>query len=195
MPAEFEKGAKIERWERNLSNPQAALKQVGAMMVAESQRAFVNQKIGDKSWDARAPINVLGIIADFAAGKKTPPSRRFENRPALRDTGRLAASITFRVIGAGDVVEVGSNLPYAAVHHRGGTVESKPITEQVRTALNDFLKGKGKQYRKRLGWLLNRKFAGKTLKQKVPARPIVAITDQTIADTREAVGVRIFEVT
>jgi hypothetical protein len=79
------------------------------------------------------------------------------------------------------------------VLHRGGEVESKPITDQVRQALARWPKGGGSKYRARLGWLLNKKFAGKTLKQKVPARRIVGITPQTMRDVKEAVGVRILE--
>lgn len=187
----FDKGAKIERWEEHLRSPTDALKQIGTIMVAESQEAFRDQKLGDKPWDARAPVNVFGIIADFHAGKK-PPARRFESRPALKDTGRLAASIAHKLVGT-DVVEVGSNLPYAAVQHHGGEVESLPINEQVRTALAAWLKGAGKQHKKALGWLLNKKFKGQKLKQKVPARPFVAITKQTLEDVREIVGVKIME--
>ena len=189
---DFEKGAKIERWEKNLDSPDVALRQVGALMVAESQRSFRDQKFGEDAWAPRGKINVFGIIADFYEGKKSPPARRFESRPVLRDTGRLAASISFRMAGV-DIVEVGSNLPYAPVLHHGGEIESKPINEQVRTALNEWLKSKGRPYRKQLGWLLNKKYEGKTLKGKVPPRPIVGITKQTIEDVKEAVAVKIME--
>ena len=192
MATEFEKGAKIERWEHNISNPEAALRQVGALMVAESQLAFREQKLGERAWPARGPINLFGLIADFYDGKREPPSRRFEARPVLRDTGRLAASIAFRLVGS-EIVEVGTNLPYAAVHQHGGQVESKPINDQVRQSLNEWLRGKGRPYRKRLGWLLNKKFAGKTLKGEVEARPFVGITKQTIEDVHEAVHVQIME--
>ena len=189
---DFEKGAKIERWEKNLDSPDVALRQVGALMVAESQRSFRDQKFGEDAWAPRGKINVFGIIADFYEGKKSPPARRFESRPVLRDTGRLAASISFRMAGV-DIVEVGSNLPYAPVLHHGGEIESKPINEQVRTALNEWLKSKGRPYRKQLGWLLNKKYEGKTLKGQVPPRPIVGITKQTIEDVKEAVAVKIME--
>lgn len=192
MSEEIEKGAKIERWENNLDNPSAALKQVGILMTAESQRAFKEQKLGDKAWEPRAPVNVFGILADFAAGKKEPPARRFEQRPALRDTGRLAASISYKLQGT-NIVEVGSNLPYAGVHQHGGPVKSETITPDVRRLLWGWLKGKGRKWRGRLGWLLNKKFEGKQLEGKVPARPIVAITKQTIEDVKEVVGVKIME--
>ncbi len=192
MPAEFEKGAKVERIEGKLDRPEAALRQVGALMVAESQEAFRNQRFGDQGWRARRVPNVFAIIADFAAGKPAPPERRFEARPALRDTGRLAQSIAHRMVSP-DVVEVGSNLPYAAAMHLGGEVQSQPINEQVRDLLAKWLRGPGKPHRGRLGWILNKKFAGQRLKQRVPARRIVGITKQTLEDVREAVGVRIME--
>jgi len=192
MAEQVEKGAKIERIERQLDNPTRALKQIGAMMVAESQAAFRDQRFGGVGWPARKAPNVMGIIADFYEGKPAPPARRFEERPALRDTGRLAASIASRIVSS-DTVEVGTNLPYAAALHFGGEVESKPINSAVRSALWNWLKGPGSRWKKRLGWLLNKKFAGRTLKTTVPARPFVGVTSQTMADISEAVGVRICE--
>lgn len=190
--ATFKKGAKVSRWEANLANPSAALKQIGVLMVAESRRAFTEQRFGAKPWQPRAPVNIFGIIADFHQGKKAPPNRRFERRPALRDTGRLAGSIAFRLIGT-SVVEVGSNLPYAGAHHTGGEVESQPITQKVRAALWKWLRNKGPELKRRLGWLLNKKFIDQRLTMEVPKRPLVGITRQTRAYVREAVGVKIME--
>lgn len=188
---EFDKGAKIRRIERKLENPEKALRMVGAMMVAESQQAFKDQRFGKATWEPRGPINILGIIADFHAGKR-PPQRRFEPRPALRDTGRLAQSITFRIVG-GDSVEVGSNLPYASVHQYGGETESKPINETVRKGLESWFKGAGSKYRKALGWLLAKKFKDQTIKSRIHPRPFVGITQQTVDDVREIVAVQVLE--
>jgi phage gpG-like protein len=93
------------------------------------------------------------------------------------------------------VVEVGSNLPYAGIHHSGGESESLPITQDVQERLWDWLRNKGAELKKRLGWLLNAKFRDQTLKMQVPERPIVGITAQTIADVREVVCVEIMEAT
>ena len=190
--AHFRKGGKIARIEKKLTSPEVALKQIGALMVAESQRAFKEQQFGAKRWDARAPINVYGIISDFSEGKSKPPARRFEPRPALRDTGRLAASIAFKVTGM--AVEVGTNVEYAQVHQSGGEVESKPITETVQRLLWAWLKKQSKQMRGALGFLLNKKYTGQTLKGKVPARPFIGITDKTRKDVSRMVGVHIMEV-
>ena len=187
----FQEGAKMERWMKALENPQRALKQIGALMVAESQRSFRDQKHGRDKWKARSDVNVFGIISDFSKGS-TPPQRRFESRPALRDTGRLSGSISYKV--GGSAVEVGTNLDYAGVHQFGGAVESDKISKSVQKSLQTWLKPKDKGLKDRLGWLLNKKFTGETLKGQVPARPFVGITKETIEDVREVVGVDIMEV-
>ena len=193
MAATFDEGDKVRRWKRNLDNPSAALKQIGALMVAESQRAFKLQQFGEEGWEPRGVPNVFGIISDFHQGTPEPPQRRFEKRPALKDKGGLAASIAFKLLGT-KVVEVGSKKDYAGKLHKGGQVESEEITEQVQDLLGRWLKGKGSEHKERLGRLLNKRYLGETLKMEVPERPIVGVTKQTHADVREAVGVRIFEI-
>jgi phage gpG-like protein len=190
--ATFKKGAKVGRWEKALENPQRALKQIGALMVAESQKSFRDQQHGEDKWEPRAPVNAYGIIADFSKGG-TPPARRFESTPALKDTGRLSGSIAFKVNGRSSV-SVGSNLPYAGTMQHGGAIESEKISSSVRRALWKWLKDEDKDLKASLGWLLNKKFKNKTLKGETPARPFVGITKNTIEDVREVVGVEIMEV-
>ena len=194
MAATFDEGERMRRWGRNLDDPKKALKQIGALMVAESQQAFKAQQFGKTKWPPRGAVNTFGIIADFAAaGKSEPPKRRFQTRPALKDTGRLAASISFKLRGS-TAVDVGSNLSYAGVHQVGGAVESEKVTKDVQSALWKWLQGSGSKHKARLGWLLNRKFTGKTIKGEVPARPFVGVTKQTIRDVIEVVGVKILGV-
>lgn len=190
---QFKPGAKVERIQKALENPTAALKQIGALMVAESQNAFRQQRLGDKQWEARAPINVFGIIADFAAGAAEPPARRFKRRPALRDTGRLASSISFRLVDE-HTVEVGTVVEYAQVHQAGGEVKSEKITKGVQEALWEWLKGKGRRWKRDLGWLLNKQFTDTELTAEVPARPFIGITDKTRDYVRRAIGREIMEV-
>ncbi len=190
--ATFRPGAKVGRIERKLDNPTPILKQIGALMLSESQEAFRAQKFDRKKWTPRAPVNVFGVISDFAQGRKAPLARRFERTPVLSDTGRLRASISFRLLGT-RAVEVGSNVKYAAVHQTGGPTESEKLTPTVRKALWRWLRQQGLEMRRRLGWLLNKKFAGQTIKGEVPARPFVGITRQTIKDVRAVIGVEISE--
>jgi phage gpG-like protein len=189
----FRKGEKVRRIEKHLDRPKAALKQIGAMLVAESQQAFQRQRLTKKRWDARAPINVFGIISDFAMGRKKPPARRFDRRPALVDTGRLRSSIAFKVVGS-KAVDVGTNLPYASAHQYGKRVDSEIITKDVQELLWKWLRGQGKQYKKDLGWLLNKKYTGTKLSMMVPKRPFVGVTARTRRDVKKAIGVHIMEV-
>lgn len=191
--AVFDEGDKMRRFRKNLQNPRKALKQIGVLMVSESHNAFKQQKLGRETWEPRAPVNVYGIISDFHEGKKEPPARRFERRPALIDTARMRNTIDSDVKGK-KMVEVGSNLPYAPVLHHGGKIESKPINGQVQHLLWQWLRKQGQTMKRKLGWLLNRKFRNEKLEGEVPARPIVGITKQTIEDVQEAVGVYIMEV-
>lgn len=190
---QFKPGAKVERIQKALDNPTAALKQIGALMVGESQRAFREQRLGDKQWEPRAPINVFGIIADFARGAGAPPARRFQRRPALEDTRNLLRSISFRLVDE-HTVEVGTVVQYAQVHQKGGEVKSEKITKTVQEALWDWLQGRGSRYKRDLGWLLNKKYRDTELTAEVPARPFIGVTEQTRAYVRRAIGREIMEV-
>ena len=189
---DFDQGAKMRRWKANLENPAKALKQIGIMMVAESRGAFKKQRFGSEKWAERGVPSHYGIIADFWAGKKNPPARRFENRPALRDTGLLMRSITYAV--SGDTVTVGTVVDYADVLHDGGAITSKPINQQVRRLLLQWLKGRGRKWAPDLSYLLNDKFKDQELQGTVEARPFVGITARTRVNAEKIVGTRIMEV-
>jgi len=191
MPAtNFEPGARLMRLGADLENPTRALKQIGALMVAESQRGFVDQQFGGVRWPERAPVNVFGALADFAEGRSEPKPRRFDRRPALADSGRLRGSIAWKIVGS-DVVEVGTNLPYAAVHQSGGETESVPITSDLRGRLLAWLRGAPRSLRRLFGRALARGAVGQRLRQQVPARPFVGITARTREAIRRVVGVEI----
>jgi phage gpG-like protein len=188
----FEQGAKLERINGKLIDPKKALKQIGTEMLAESQAAFKQQGFGQNKWRARNPVNVFGIISDFAQGRRKPPERRFETRPALRDTGRLANSLAFAVKGR--TVEVGTNVPYASLHNFGGVSKSEKVTETVQRGLWSWLKKQDQQLKDRLGWLLNDEFTNQQLEQRVPKRQFVGITMKTRKAIRQTIGVEIMEV-
>lgn len=182
----YDEGEKLRRWLRSLDRPQRALKQIGVLMVAESTASFKKQQFGRKKWQARAPINVYGIIADLTISKK-PPSRRFDTRPALRDTGQMSRTIDFDMLGAKEI-EVGSNLPYSGVLNFGGAIESEPITQTVQSRLARWLRTQTAAIQKKLAWLGMPSMTGKTLKGEVPSRPFVGFSKQTVEDIIEVVG-------
>ena len=73
---------------------------LGALALAYAQQAFDRQALGAEQWAARYPkqqgakVNVAGVVADFLEGKKNPPDRRFQDRPAGIDKGLLRRSLT-----------------------------------------------------------------------------------------------------
>lgn len=190
----YRKGAKMERFQKNLSNPTRVLKQIGILAIAEFQEAFVLQRLGREAWAPRAVPNRFGIIADFAAGS-TPPDRRFDSRPVLKDTaGGGGMSASFGMELGRNTVTIGNSKLYAAAHHLGLEVESEEITEDVQTKLAEWLEGQSAERNQQLGHLLSKRLTGTKLKTKLPKRPLVAITDTLIEDVHEVIGAEIFEI-
>lgn len=181
----------MKRFRDALRNPQKALKQIGAMMVAESEEAFEEQAFGEADWDERGLPNVFGILQDLEDGGE-PKDRRFETTPVLIDAGHLSRSITFET--GKDSVTVGSNLEYAALMHGGGTSFSVEITEDIQARMRAWLDGPGKQWEPELGFITRPAFLGQKLEMEVPARPFVGVTKQTIEDVAFILGVEVFEV-
>lgn len=187
----FETGAKIKRMAQKLKDPKQALNIIGLMMVAESQRAFKDQAWEGKAWLPRGKVNTFGIINDLSLGRSIP-KRRFDQRPALMDTGLLMKSISHRVRGT--YVEVGTKVKYAQAHQKGGATRSETVTKSVQKQLWAWLQKKAnKKWQPNLGWLLNRKLSGKKIDGRVPARPFLGLTKamkklipQVIADMLES---------
>lgn len=157
------------------------LKRIGTVIASRMQATFRTQGRGRFPWRARSVPNVAGIVADLAKGATVKP-RRFQDRPALIDTGRLRGSISFRVLGQ-QAVEVGSNVPYASLHHTGG-VSVQEITPTVRRGLADFLRRRRDEtLSRRLGFL----FRADRLETRIPARPFVFLTPQDRRDVDQLV--------
>lgn len=186
-------GETWDTWQERLDNPEGALKKIGALMLAASQRAFREQKYGKITWRPRKVPNVFGIISDFSkSGNAKPPKRRFEATPVLIDTSQLRRTLSFDLVGK-DAVEVGSNLPYAGVHNFGGPVESKTVSEEVLLKLEKWMKTKaGRPWIEKLRFLFRAEHIGKKLKGKVPARPFVGLTPKLVEEIEKWVGVKIF---
>lgn len=143
-----------EEWavfKARLERPEAAAKQVAALQVAVSQRAFREQRLGDVPWPARSMfvtdsrgrrwlVNVAGIVADMNRGA-SPPARRFEERPALVDTNALRRSVASQVTAepGRTTIATGSTLAHASVHQSGGPT-STPITPAGKANLRAWIK-------------------------------------------------------
>ena len=91
------------------------LDRIGSYLVASTIRRFELE---------RAPGG--------APWKKSGRASR-ERGQTLTDTGRLRSSITHRV--AGDVLEVGTNVVYAAIHQFGGRTPPRTIRPRRARAL------------------------------------------------------------
>lgn len=130
---------------------------IGAIILASAQKAFREQRLGEIPWEPRYPkqaepfVNIAGVVADFIAGRASPPDRRFDRRPAGIDTGLLLRSLTpGQAIGAhGYSVVVGSTNPHAsAVQY--GALSVQPVTKAVKIKLAAWMK-RERGARKRAG--------------------------------------------
>lgn len=127
----------IENLRKNLKDPNSPvlngkglMKQIGALGVAASQKAFRDQALGGIKWDPRYPgqkepkLNIAGALMDFKSGRKAPKPNRFQDRPALIDEGQrggMWGSLTLEVTGPLSVAW-GTNKEYARVHQEGGHI-------------------------------------------------------------------------
>lgn len=163
-----------------LENPEKILRQMGLLMESTAQEAFKFERLGDIEWPHRYPnqadpfVNVAGLVSDLNRGAKIK-ARRFDRRPVLFDTGKLAESPKSRVVGK-DRVEVGSPFERAAVH-QFGLVSQQKVTPEAKKKLSRWLlTDQGRPFQKKLAFLLRP--AVRTLDTQVVARPFLGITDQ-----------------
>lgn len=134
---------KIVKLQGKLENPRNLLSKIGAELVATSQKAFKEERMGAQRWDARYPkqsppkINVAGVVQDLSSGSAVK-TRRFLDRPVLQDTGQLKASVHSTITGPYEV-EAFSVKEYGGLHQYGGVSKQK-ITDTVKKNLAKFLK-------------------------------------------------------
>lgn len=188
-------------------NPDRILRQIGVVMLAGSQRAFREQRFGAVVWPKRYPnqpesetLNIAGAVEDLKSGPRLK-SRRYDSRPAGRDTGDLMGRLTAQVRGG--LLEVGSDVPYATRFHAGG--ESRiTITNQIKYNLAALLRSKRRGAKRRaraaggvgLGPRGGLSAAARTLEEKrlgflfhvgelvtkSPARPFAGISQEMTGD-------------
>lgn len=121
-----------------LEDLRPALTQMGAIMLAASQKSFADQAYGPERWPERYEgqgdpfINVAGSLSDLLRDRKIK-DRRFDRRPALVDTGMLRNSLTFGVKGKRSV-SVGTTDPKAPKHLFGQT-STQLVTDVARKRL------------------------------------------------------------
>jgi phage gpG-like protein len=163
--------------------PELAMRAAGALLVGKAQRSFRAQRRGRVQWPERGAPNVAGILSDMNAGRE-PPSRRFEARPALIDTGNLRRSIHFIVSGP-DRITLIASATYASQHERGGT-STQPVTRAAIRNLTDFLRRR-RDLRPRLGFLFNLYRTGQPLRTNIPRRPFLMPTAEDLAEARRVV--------
>jgi phage gpG-like protein len=148
-------------------NAREALAGIGAFLVSQSQRAFKLQRFGVEEWPARLVPNVPGIVRDLNSGSP-PKARRFQDRPALVDTGNLRNSITFQVQPPNAVI-VGTSVEYASIHQTGGVTKPIELNPRGRQLLTTLIRTDARL--QPLGFLFNKPL----VIRNVPSRQFVGL--------------------
>jgi len=191
----------LRRMQQSKEFQERIMKGLGALALASAQEAFDQQALGSEQWEERYPkqkgfkANIAGIVADFAAGKRNPPNRRFDARPAGIDTGNLRRSLTpsKALTTHGFKVTVGSTQQNASAVQFGGETRQQ-ITKTIVHLLADFMRRSRKRVKKakkvsqpitakdaaiqKLGFLFGLAKKGKPLITKSIPRPYLGITPE-----------------
>jgi len=180
---------------------------VARVLESQSQRAFLEQKLGDFAWPERYPnmedpfINIAALVNWTNEGGTIRP-RFFDRRPALMGSGGAGGLIgSISAEQRGDLVILGSDKEYAAMHQWGGT-SSQPINETAKKTVGRFLgyekkdgewkrknkptekqKAQDEKYHFRLLFLLGQD----QLETQVNQRPFLGITDENEAEMAETI--------
>lgn len=131
-----------------MANHAALLESVGEALVSGTVKRFADEEGPD--------------------GEKWQPSARAasEGGKTLTDTGRLRNSIDYAV--APDKVMVGTNLPYAMIHQKGGTITPKKAKRLVFDT-----PGGGKAFAKEV---------------TIPPRPFIGISNDDMDEVRATIA-------
>ena len=195
----------LARLREELDDPKDVLKQIGALIVTQTQRTFTNQRSpSGKPWLERYPsqdgpkLNVAGALSDFNKGATTLGSKRFKGRPALVNTGKLKSEWNSKAerttIKSKYVVVVGVSegvAPYAS-RMQEGTASTQDITSTGKKSIYAFIKAnkknkKGEAVSEHMGWMLNKYTKPTTLETTPVARVFLEIVPETERKIKRAV--------
>jgi phage gpG-like protein len=197
-------GEELREFAARATDPKAIGKIVGLTLESQSQRAFLEQRLGEWVWPERYPnmddpfVNLAALVNWTSAGGQVQ-RRFFDRRPALMGGGDLARSVSSRV--SNGVVEVGSALPYAGLHQWGGP-SSQPVTEQAKKTIGKYIgeekvngawrqkKNLGaaqKRQRKEFFYRLHPLLGMTTMETTVNQRPFLGITDENEREMVETI--------
>lgn len=178
----------------SLEDLRPALIEISVHLLSKSQEAFQKQGYGrrpENRWRPRSVPNVAGIIGDLNRNMN-PPQRRWEDRPALVDTGRLRQSINWAITDTEAIV--GTNVQYAEIHQVGGRSKVR-LTRTGKDGLfkllgetytDEFVSAGTRQLREDLGWLLKKRSPNVTV--HVPRRPFVGFDDEDEAEVNDIIA-------
>lgn len=105
--------------QKRTGNIKPAMEGIGQILVSNTQQRFVDQEDPDNhEWDK---------LSDFTLARRRKGGAGAQ---ILRDTGRLASSINYKVVGGS--VELGTNVVYAGTHQFGAKKGSYGKTKKGR---------------------------------------------------------------
>jgi phage gpG-like protein len=172
-----------------IKNLEPVLKTIGKEMEIESHRAFLNteQKFGSFDWPPRyggipfpAKINYAGALQDLTDGPKVQ-KRRFNDRPALKDSGLLSKSIQHEVLD-NSRVRVGVTGPAAkyAGNQQWGLESTQDIPDSAIDKLDKQIDKETNEERLDGLHALRARLErdGSVLTTKVQQRPFLGVTDE-----------------
>ena len=181
----------VDEMMAKINNLGPVLKEIGKKMEIESHRSFKAQKFGDIDWPPRyggipfpAKINYAGALQDLTDGPKVK-DRRFNDRPALRDSGLLSKSVQSQVL---DRVRVRVGVTGPAALYAGNQQWGLESTQDIPgDAIEKLDKQIGKERNEeRLDGLhaLRSRLVrdGSVLTTKVQQRPFLGVTDEMQAE-------------
>jgi phage virion morphogenesis protein len=105
-----------------VQNPAPVLREIGQTLVTTSDLAFRGQR---DPWGAPWEPLAASTLRQRRRGKRAGSAR------ILRDTGRLATSISYQLGTDGRSVDVGTNVEYAAIHQFGGEIQRAASTRTL----------------------------------------------------------------